>query len=368
MKFDWAQKTLGDLGNIITGKTPSTKIADYWNGDIPFVTPKDIQATKHILSTERTVSSEGLKAVRGSMLPESAVCVSCIGNIGYLGITTKTSVSNQQINSIIVNKDNDANFVYYLLKSLWPFFKNYEGQSTALSILNKTQFSKISVLVPEFNIQKKIASVLSALDDKIELNTRINDNLAQQAQAIYEDMFITHANPGWGKGRLSDLVAVKYGKDHKKLADGEIPVYGSGGIMRYVERPIYTRESVLIPRKGTLNHVMYVSEPFWSVDTMFYTEMLRPDIAKFVYHFISGKNLASMNAGSAIPSMTTDILNAMELSIPDNDTLSAFEKVVSPMYQTMLANRKQSENLAKLRDALLPRLMSGELDVSEIEL
>ena len=264
----------------------------------------------------------------------------------------------------------DPLYYGYALKAQQNRMQSFEEGSTGQTEINRKRFcDEVMIRYPsDVRKQKAIAAILFALDEKISLNMRINDNLAQQAQAIYEDMFITHANPEWGKGRLSDLVAVKYGKDHKKLADGEIPVYGSGGIMRYVERPIYTRESVLIPRKGTLNHVMYVSEPFWSVDTMFYTEMLRPDIAKFVYHFISGKNLASMNAGSAVPSMTTDILNAMELSIPDGDTLSAFEKVVSPMYQTMLANRKQSENLAKLRDALLPRLMSGELDVSEIEL
>ena len=107
----------------------------------------------------------------------------------------------------------------------------------------------------------------------------------------------------------------------KKLADGNYPVYGSGGIMRYVEKPLYTGESVLIPRKGTLNNVMYVNEAFWSVDTMFYTEMLRPNIAKFVYHFVKSKDLASLNAGSAVPSMTTNILNAMQLYIPDEKTL-----------------------------------------------
>ena len=132
--------------------------------------------------------------------------------------------------------------------------------------------------------------------------------------------------------------------------------------MRYVERPLHTQESVLIPRKGTLNNVMYVSEPFWSVDTMFYTEMLRPNTAKFVYHFIKGKNLASMNAGSAVPSMTTDILNTMKLRIPDDDFLSAFEETVSPIYQAMSENRKQSKSLAGIRDALLPRLISGELE------
>ena len=138
--------------------------------------------------------------------------------------------------------------------------------------------------------------------------------------------------------------------------------------MRYVERPLYTRESVLIPRKGTLNNVMYVNEAFWSVDTMFYTEMLLPNVAKYVYHFLKGVDLASLNAGSAVPSMTTNILKAMKLYIPDTVTLQKFEEVVQPMYDTMQENRKQSSILANVRDTLLPKLMSGELDVSAIDL
>ena len=181
-------------------------------------------------------------------------------------------------------------------------------------------------------------------------------------------MFITNADSAWSIGHLSDLITVRYGKDHKKLADGAIPVYGSGGIMRYVERPLYDKESVLIPRKGTLNNVMYVNEPFWSVDTMFFTEMKQDNIAKFVFHFVKSKDLASLNAGSAVPSMTTDILNAMELQIPDFTTLSRFEDTVAPMYLTMQHNQQESEKLAATRDALLPRLMSGELDVSNLDL
>ena len=150
-------------------------------------------------------------------------------------------------------------------------------------------------------------------------------------------MFITNADPSWQQGRLSDLITVRYGKDHKKLADGMYPVYGSGGIMRYAERPLYEHESVFIPRKGTLNNVMYVNEPFWSVDTMFYTEMRVPNVAKFVYHFVKSKDLASMNAGSAVPSMTTDILNAMELSIPSATALAEFEDIVAPMYTDRLS-------------------------------
>ncbi|MCQ5336149.1 restriction endonuclease subunit S [[Ruminococcus] torques] len=196
----------------------------------------------------------------------------------------------------------------------------------------------------------------------------INNNLLQHAQVLYQKVFITDADTSWAVGHLSDLVTIKYGKDHKKLEDGSFPVYGSGGIMRYVERPLYDKESVLVPRKGTLNNVMYVNEPFWSVDTMFYTEMQQPNIAKFVFHYLKGKDLASMNAGSAVPSMTTAILNAMKLRIPDADTLKRFEELVSPMYVAIADNNAQSAKLAELRDTLLPKLMSGEIDVSTIEL
>ena len=145
-------------------------------------------------------------------------------------------------------------------------------------------------------------------------------------------------------------------------------MYGSGGIMRYAERPLYERESVLIPRKGTLNNVMYVNEPFWSVDTMFYTEMRIPNVAKYVYHFVKSKDLASLNAGSAVPSMTTDILNAMELLIPSESALAKFENIVAPMYKAIKDNDIQVAQLVKLRDTLLPKLMSGDVDVSAIEI
>ena len=161
---------------------------------------------------------------------------------------------------------------------------------------------------------------------------------------------------------------MKYGKDHKKLEEGDIPCYGSGGVMRYVEKPLYDQESVLIPRKGTLNNVMYVNTPFWSVDTMFFTMMKTHNVAKFVYHSVKEKNLASMNAGSAVPSMTTDILNAMEILIPSAEALAEFEAVVQPLYNAIQDNETENKKLAEIRDNLLPKLMSGELDVTELDI
>lgn len=193
---------------------------------------------------------------------------------------------------------------------------------------------------------------------KYEKN-KINRNLEEQVKALYTKLFIKKRN---GKaGLLGELISIKYGKDHKKLSDGQYPVYGSGGIMRYVDQFLYDQESVLIPRKGSLNNVMYVNKPFWSVDTMFYTEMRRPNIAKYIFIFLSSQNLESLNAGSAVPSMTTDILNAMKILIPNDDVLSEFENFATPIYRKITDNTKENKELASIRDSLLPRLMSGEL-------
>ena len=155
------------------------------------------------------------------------------------------------------------------------------------------------------------------------------------AETLFRQWFVEEAKEEWEEGKLSDLVIVKYGKDHKKLLDGNIPVYGSGGLMRSVEKSLYDKESVLIPRKGTLNNVMYQDEPFWTVDTMFYTEMKMPNVAKFVYHFVKVQDLASMNVGSAVPSMTTEILNNMPMDIPPAELFEKFEGAVAPLYKKM---------------------------------
>ena len=231
-----------------------------------------------------------------------------------------------------------------------------------------TTFQKIEIEIPDIPSQKRIIAILQTIHDKIAINTKINENLAQQAQAIYRSMFVSTPYESDRIGVLSELIAVKYGKDHKKLNDGIYPVYGSGGIMRYVEKPIYEKESVLIPRKGSLNNVMYIDEPFWSVDTMFYTEMKIANVAKYVFHFLRSKDLASLNAGSAVPSMTTDILNSMEVSIPSTERLADFENLVAPLYRVMKDNVRQSNNLSLLRDTLLPKLMSGDIDVSEVKI
>lgn len=261
-------------------------------------------------------------------------------------------------------------YLYYVLADD-EFFKYSmtTSKGTKMPRGDKTSIMNYPIKLPPLPTQQKIAAILSSLDDKIELNNKINTNLEQQAQALFKNWFVDFEPFGgkmpeeWKVGKLSNLITVKYGKDHKKLDDGKYPVYGSGGIMRYVDKFLYDKESVLIPRKGTLNNVFYINEPFWSVDTMFYTEMKKENIAKYVYFFVKGKDLNAMNAGSAVPSMTTEILNAIEVVIPSDEYLEKFENIVSPMFKQIKQCIIENENLASIRDTLLPKLMNGEIKI-----
>lgn len=244
-----------------------------------------------------------------------------------------------------------------------------------------TTFKEVFVPVPPLETQNAIMAILSSLDKKIEINKRLNDNLQYQAQALYKSWFVDYEPfkdgefveselgmipKGWRVGTLSEILEIKYGKDHKKLSDGIIPVYGSGGLMRYAEKPLYEGESVLIPRKGTLNNVMYVNEAFWTVDTMFYTIPKTQNSILFAYILLSNKDLASMNSGSAVPSMTTEILNNIQFVMPVSDVLAEFNPLVSTYYAQIKHYDQESRRLAQLRDTLLPRLMSSELEVNKV--
>lgn len=353
------------------------KVECFVPSGFPIVDGANLKSYKVTDNITKFVTEKKARSLGRSIAKRGDVIVTISGTLGQISYIPDDSKYTEYLCSqrqFRVSFDESKVYAPYLVF----YFHTYEGQNKILSFANQTgvpalsqplkNFKKIRLQLPPLEQQKKIASVIEAINRKIEYNQKINDNLQQQAQAIYSSMFIDNPNPAWKHGHLSDLITVKYGKDHKKLADGIYPVYGSGGIMRYAERPLYNKESVLIPRKGTLNNVIYVNQPFWSVDTMFYTEMKIPNVAKFVYHFVKAKDLASMNAGSAVPSMTTDILNAMEVVIPSAPDLEEFESLVAPMYKAMEANHVQSQVLSRMRDTLLPKLMSGEIDVSAVQL
>ena len=230
---------------------------------------------------------------------------------------------------------------------------------------------------PPLEIQHRIADILSAYDNLIENNQKQIKLLEEAAQRLYKEWFVDlrfpeHENTkivdgvpeGWSRGLLQELIDVNYGKDHKKAPDdGNIPVYGSGGLMRKCNKSLFSGEAVLIPRKGSLNNIIYVDETFWTVDTMFYATMKQPHTAIFVYFFVKAFDMYSMNVGAAVPSMTTKILDAMDVVIPDKETLEKFDKCAKTYFNKIKTLKGQNERLKTARNLLLPKLMNGKVEV-----
>lgn len=156
----------------------------------------------------------------------------------------------------------------------------------------------------------------------------------------------------WKTYKLGELLEIKYGKDHKHLADGNIPLYGSGGIIRYVDTPLYEKESILIPRKGTLSNLFYLNIPFWSVDTMFYTKIKEGNDGKYLYYLLRSMDLASMNVGSAVPSLTTEVLNKVEIKIPDLASQLEIAQILSSLDDKIELLQQMNQTLENIAQAI----------------
>lgn len=266
--------------------------------------------------------------------------------------------------------------VYYLLAPQQQYGLLGTANGATVAHVNLPTIRELSIELPPMETQRRIADILSAYDDLIENNQKQIKLLEEAAQRLYREWFVELRFPGhettpvvdgvpegWERTLMGSVVEVRYGKDHKTVDDGAIPVYGSGGLMRKCCRSLYTGESVLIPRKGSLNNIMYVNEEFWTVDTMFYTHMKREHLALFVYFFVKSFDMYSMNIGAAVPSMTTNTLDALEMLLPPETILNEFDRQVQQLYRKIHTLKKQIETAQEARDRLLPKLMSGEVEV-----
>ena len=396
MRSEWKDTTIAEFCRFTYGKSLPARNRN-GSGSVP------------------VYGSGGLSGQHDDSLVESAGII--IGRKGTVGSVIYSSRPFWPIDTVFYvtnEKHRDLKFTYYLLKTLGLEHMNADS---AVPGLNRDEAHGIVFSAPPLPEQKAIAHILGTLDDKIELNRRMNATLEGMAKALFKSWFVDFdpvidnalaaGNPipdelapraevrrqalangtanreaakpfpaafqqtesmgwipeGWEAAKLSDLLEVKYGKDHKKLSEGSIPVYGSGGLMRYADKSLYSGESVLIPRKGTLSNILYLNEEFWTVDTMFYTIPKHEHSPKYAFYHLKGLDFASMNVGSAVPSMTTKVLNELPIVMPDDISLKYFDEILATYFDKSEANNKQSQALTKIRDTLLPKLISGELAV-----
>lgn len=181
----WKTITLGEVGNIITGKTPSTKDENLWNGEIQFVTPTDIKDNKYQYFTERSLKSSD----KLNILPEKSIMFTCIASIGKMSLSSKPCVTNQQINSLIPNSNYDNEFIFYAIANISDYIKSTQSSST-MPIINKTEFSKFKIFGPTLKEQTKIANFLSSIQEKIETEKQILEKLELQKKFLLANLFV----------------------------------------------------------------------------------------------------------------------------------------------------------------------------------
>lgn len=368
---EWKEYKLKELcSKIGSGATPSGGSNAYKVEGISLIRSQNILDFTFSYDGLAFIDEEQAEKLKNVILKPDDILLNITGDsvarVCKVPLEVLPARVNQHVSIIRPDEDKlDNSFLLYYLQYIKPHLLSISEIGGTRNAITKVMIENLDIPVPELRTQYSIASILSSLDDKIALLHRQNATLEALAETLFRQWFVEEAEESWENGRLGDLINVRYGKDHKNLQEGSIPVYGSGGVMRYADKALYAQESVLIPRKGTLSNVLYIDEPFWTVDTMFYTEMRQPNLAKFIFHFVKKKDLASMNVGSAVPSMTTEILNNLPINIPPLEKLEQFEWSVEPMYNKTKSNQIQIRTLTQLRDTLLPKLMSGEVRVSE---
>ena len=384
---EWIECTLDKLGEIVGGATPSTKCEDYYGGSIPWITPKDLSSFKgrYITSGERNITEKGLASCSAQMMPKDAVLFTSRAPIGYVAIASQSVCTNQGFKSIVVNEKADPLFVYYLLKYNKDAIEAMGSGTTFKEVSGKTMRA-VKVRIPlDVSYQKRIAAVLDSLDTKIENNERINDNLLAQAQTLYKQFFpygVQDDLPdGWRIGTVGEIIEIHdskriplSGADRSKMEKKIYPYYGAASLMDLVDNYIFDGKYLLLGEDGTVVDdagypiLQYVWGQFWvNNHAHILTGRLGYDVES-LYMLFNQTPVKSIVTGAVQPKISQANLRSVQVVIPPEHNLREYNDLVEPLFSLFRANEEECKTFTALRDALLPKLMSGEIDVSSVQL
>ena len=375
---------IGDLGNVITGKTPPSKSSEYWDGEYPFITPTDISDDSYRVKTGRYLSLMWKKISPRYLLPKDASCFVCIGaTIGKVCLVDRPSFCNQQINAVVPDTSKyNSLYVFYLLNTLREEVKNRAG-GAATPIVNKSSFSDIDIAVLPKDDQDRIADILSIYDNLIENNNRRIAILQEIAQSLYREWFVKFRFPGhentkfiesslgkipesWGVARLDDFIVLQRGFDlpkKKRNEEGDVPVYAASGINGFHDEVKVKGPGLVTGRSGTLGVIMLVLEDFWPLNTSLWVKEFKNCSAYYGYYLLSSIGLEGYNSGAAVPTLNRNYVHGLPVISPPIDLIDEFEGYVSSDYRSIDVLKKKNEILKKQRDLLLPKLISGSIQL-----
>jgi type I restriction enzyme S subunit len=386
---EWKEYKLGDLGTVVTGKTPSSYYPEEFGNDVPFVTPSDYgNYRRWAASAERGLSKKGIEKLQGKVLPEKSLLVTCIGSdMGKVVMNKIPVVTNQQINSIITKKLVDPNFLYYKLLDIYDVLRMYGQSGTAVPILNKGDFEGIEIEIPtDSNEQTSIASILSSLDDKIDLLHRQNKTLEALAETLFRQWFVEEAEEGWESGKLGDVLSVKGGT----TPSTSNPEFWNGDINWTAPRDLSNHTSIFLTRterRITKKGLKQIGSGLLPVGTVLlssrapigYLAITEIPVAinqgyiaivcdkvlsnYFIYLWVKHNLEMIINAanGSVFLEISKSTFKELDFQLPPQNKLGVFDEQIKPIFDKIKSNVYQIRALTQLRDTLLPKLMSGEV-------
>lgn len=390
-------KPLFELGRIVTGKTPKTNVVDYWGGNIPFITPTDIVGynSYYQYETERYVTKKGLDTQKATLLPANSVCFSCIASIGKACLTRTFSITNQQINSIIPNDKNDYRYILYLLRYNLPYVQMIAGGSgSGTPIISKRKFEKFKFIIEDdLKIQHRIASILSAYDSLIENNTKRIRLLEKMAENLYKEWFVRFRFPGYEKAemenglpkgwkveRVFDIADVMYGYAFKSNHFCDNPALNPVVRIRDIqnnhtntftdeeceEKYLIKRNAILIGMDGLFHMCLWNGERAFLNQRVVMLNSKKVDFCNYLLFMAIHPQIKyweQVISGTTVAHLGDKHLKRVQVIVPSTEILSKANSLIARIMGKKNILLRQNSLLARRRDLLLPRLMSGKLEV-----
>ena len=345
---------------------PKVDSSDYYSIRTP-----DIKNGRLLYEQANRVSAETYELWTKRGIPEAGDIILAreapVGEVGWIDKDHKICLGQRTVLIKIHSIEIDKKYLLYSFVS--PKFKDYLNELSGGSVvahLNMKDIRALEFSFPPLPEQKAIASVLSSLDDKIDLLHRQNKTLEAMAETLFRQWFIEEAKEDWEDGTLDQLIDLKYGKALKQedRSGSGYPVVASSGIVGFHNNYLVKGPGIVIGRKGTLGKVYFMEDNFYPIDTSYFIETKTSGSNLiFEYYLLKSLDFANMNSDSAVPGLNRNIALGTQIQVPPEELILSFNGTAQPWFSKIHSNTKQIQTLEKLRDTLLPKLMSGEARV-----
>lgn len=363
MKFE--TYPLGTLCKRVTsGGTPKSTKPEYYGGNIPWLNTKEINFNR-IYAAERCISKLGLENSSAKWIIPPAVIVAMYGaTAGKVATSLVPLTTNQACCNMEIDAEKaDFRFIYYYLK--WKYQELASlANGGAQQNLSAQLIKKFPVMLPSLVVQRAIADILWEIDDKIELNQKINENLEQQIFALFQAKY-KYPSGGvcWKTGCVGDVVNLQRGYDLPKnqIVDGIYPVAGSTDTIAY--HTTFTSEPpcIIMGRSGNIGRPRLYLQKCWAHNTTLFSKEFKNSNPYWVYAMLRSIDYRQFQGGSAVPTLNRNHVHAFPIDIPSKEKQDEFGKFAFTLFQTIRNNIEENNKLHKFRDTLLPRLMTGEI-------